>query len=153
MNKQRSLEFVTSALPLKKKSFPNTASELARGQKCKQEKKRNTCKKQSSLFIFVLLYRAFGVPPLCIYSRVRSKFETYNLIMRCKEIRIQMSLWHQQMVDSAEDLTSCHWIAFFSAFSHLHLVQNSASSTICWCQCDIQIKKYCFITYSRTAKL
>ena len=83
-----------SCAPPSKEQFPNTASELARGQKCKQEKKRNACKKQSSLFIFVLLYRAFGVPPLCICSRVRSRFETYNLIV---QIRVSVqgveSLW------------------------------------------------------------
>ena len=43
------------------------------------------------------------------------------------------------MVDGAEHLTSCHLLAFLSAFSYIQLMQNSAPSTICWCQCDIQI--------------
>ena len=50
-----------------------------------------------------------------------------------------MSHWRQQMVDGAEHLISCHWPAFLSAFSHLQLIQNSAPSTICWCQCDIRM--------------
>ena len=50
-----------------------------------------------------------------------------------------MSHWHQQMADGAEHLISCHWLAFLSDFSHLQLIQNSAPSTICWCQCDIRI--------------
>ena len=54
---------------------------------------------------------------------------------------IRMSHWRQQMVDGAEHLISCHWLAFLSAFSHLQLIQNSAPSTICWCQCDIRIWK------------
>ena len=54
---------------------------------------------------------------------------------------IPMSHWHQQMVDGAEHLISCDWLVFLSAFSHLQLIQNSALSTICWCQCDIQILK------------
>ena len=40
----------------------------------------------------------------------------------------------------------CHWLAFLSAFSHLQLIQNSAPSSICWCQSDIRIvslKWYC----------
>ena len=45
---------------------------------------------------------------------------------------IKMSHWHQQMVDGADHLISCHWLAFLSAFSHLQLIQNSAPSTICW---------------------
>ena len=51
----------------------------------------------------------------------------------------RMSHWCQQMVDGAEHLISCDWLAFLSAFSHLQLIQNSAPSTICWCQCDIRI--------------
>ena len=45
------------------------------------------------------------------------------------------------MVDGAEHLISCQWLAFLSAFSHLQLIQNSGPSTICWCQCDIQIRE------------
>ena len=46
------------------------------------------------------------------------------------------------MVDGAEHLISCHLLAFLSAFSHLQLIQNSAPSTICWCQWDIRIPLY-----------
>ena len=43
------------------------------------------------------------------------------------------------MVDGAEHLISCHWLAFLSAFSHLQLIQDLEPSTICWCQCDIRM--------------
>ena len=43
------------------------------------------------------------------------------------------------MVDGAEHLIRCDWLAFLSAFSYLQLIQNTAPSTICWCQCDIRI--------------
>ena len=43
------------------------------------------------------------------------------------------------MVDGAEHLTSCHLLAFLSAFSYIQLMQNSSPSTIYWCQCDIQM--------------
>ena len=43
------------------------------------------------------------------------------------------------MVDGAEHLTSCHLLAFLSAFSSIQLMQNSAPSTVYWCQCDIRI--------------
>ena len=52
-----------------------------------------------------------------------------------------MSHWCQQMVDGAEHLINCDWLAFLSAFSHLQLIQNSAPSNICWCQCDIRINQ------------
>ena len=55
------------------------------------------------------------------------------------QLTIRMSHWHKQMVDGAERLISCHWRAFLSAFSHSQLIQKSAPSTICWCQCDIRI--------------
>ena len=45
----------------------------------------------------------------------------------------------QQMLDGAEHLISCHWIAFLSGFSHLQLIQNSAPSIIRFCLCNIWI--------------
>ena len=94
---------------------------------------------------------ALNVEPTCIwnddiflprsfwyqnFSEVAFKFSLLKIKRDCA---IRMSHWRQQMVDSAEHLISCHWLAFLSGFSHIQLIQISAPSTICWCQCDIQI--------------
>ena len=50
-----------------------------------------------------------------------------------------MSHWHHTMVDGARFWISCKRPAFFSSFGRLQLVQNSAPSTIVWCQIDIRI--------------
>ena len=64
---------------------------------------------------------------------------------KIKYVSIRLSHWHKQMVDSVEHLISCHWLAFLSAFSHLQRIQNSAPSTVCWCQYDIQIGKFLLV--------
>ena len=52
---------------------------------------------------------------------------------------IWMSHWRHTMLDGTEFWISCYWLASRSKCSHRQLIQNSAPSTIVWCQCDIQI--------------
>ena len=70
--------------------------------------------------------------------------------LHCTEVRfpsflsggfttIRMSHWHQQMVDGAEFWISCKWLKPLRKASQWQLIQCSAPSTICWCQCDIRI--------------
>ena len=80
-------------------------------------------------------------PPFLRTNLDRSgKFMHIQIYKVSMTMSIQMSHWHQQMVNGAEHLISGHWLAFLSAISHLQLIQNSTPSTICWCQCDIQIR-------------
>ena len=60
------------------------------------------------------------------------------------QVVIRMSHWRQQMVDGAEHLISCHWLAFLSAFSHLQLIQNSAPST----EVGVNVTSECGAFYS-----
>ena len=47
---------------------------------------------------------------------------------------IRMSHWHQQMVDGAKFWITCKRLKVLRKASCLQLIQNSAPSTICWCQ-------------------
>ena len=52
---------------------------------------------------------------------------------------IPISHWLHMMVDGTEFWNICKLPAFLSNFSRLQVIQNSAPSTIVWCQCDIQL--------------
>ena len=43
------------------------------------------------------------------------------------------------LVDGAEFWIICKWLKLLRKAGPLQLIQNSAPSTIVWCQCDIQI--------------
>ena len=75
-----------------------------------------------------------------IWKKLGGQLHTSTLFFKTASILlIQMSHWRHTMLDGAKLWISCEWLAFLNISGRSQMIQNSAPSTIVWCQCDIRI--------------